>query len=115
MTNYKISFKDIFKGANYTFEKLLTKENDDFVIEPYEETIESEFKKIKIGLIERNIYESYERELKVLEFLSSKLKSLFYKQTYKDIEFYTYASTLSEKIRQLSSELKVLDKETIAK
>jgi len=115
MTNYKISFNDIFKGANYTFEKLLTKENDDVVIEQYEGTIESEFEKIKNGLIERNIYESYERKLKVLEFLSSKLKSLFYKQTYKDIEFYTYASTLSEKIRQLSSELKVLDKETIAK
>jgi hypothetical protein len=114
MTNYKISFEDVFKGANYTFEKLLTKENDRFVIDPYEDTIDSEITRIEKGLYERNINEEYERELNVLKFLSSKLKSLFYVQTYKDIEFYTYASTLSEKIRQISRELKKMDKETFA-
>lgn len=110
MATYKVQFDTIFKGANYTFEKLLTKENDDIVIESYEGTIDKEIEKVKTGLLERNLIEDFKREIEVLEFLSSKLKPLFYKQTYKDIEFYTYASTLIDNIRKLKKELKSIHK-----
>lgn len=110
MANYTVQFDAIFKGANYTFEKLLTKENDDIVINPYEDTIDKEIEKVKIGLSERNLLEEFKRQIEVLEFLSAKLKPLFYKQTYKDIEFYTYASTLIDNIRKLEKELKNIDK-----
>lgn len=111
MDNYTVKFNNLFPRAGYTFEKLLTKENDDIVIDPYGKTIDNEIDKVKKGLIERNIYdENFEREIEVLEFLSGKLKSLFYKQTYKDIEFYTYATTLSDNIRKITKELKVIDK-----
>ena len=110
MAKYTVQFDTIFKGANYTFEKLLTKENDDIVIEPYEETIDKEIEKVKMGLRERNLLEDFKIEIEVLEFLSAKLKPLFYKQTYKDIEFYTYASTLIDNIRKLEKELKNIDK-----
>jgi division protein CdvB (Snf7/Vps24/ESCRT-III family) len=109
MAKYTVQFDDIFKGANYTFEKLLTKDNDNVVIEPYEGTIDNEIEKVKTGLLERNLTEEFKREIEVLEFLSAKLKPLFYKQTYKDIEFYTYASTLIENIRKLEKELKNID------
>lgn len=110
MDNYTVKFNNLFPRAGYTFEKLLTKENDDIVIDPYGETIDNEIDKVKEGLIERNILEKFAKEIEVLEFLSSKLKSLFYKQTYKDIEFYTYATTLSDNIRKISEELKEIDK-----
>lgn len=110
MNKYTVKFDDIFKGASYTFEKLLTKENDEIVINPYEETINQEIKKVKNGLIERAIYEDFEREIQVLQFLSDKLKALFYHQTYNDIEFYTYASTLSDNIRKIGKKLKEIDK-----
>jgi len=110
MAKYKVQFDTIFKGANYTFEKLLTKENDDIVIEPYEGTIDKEIEKVKMGLRERNLMDDFKIEIEVLEFLSAKLKPLFYKQTYKDIEFYTYASTLIDNIRKLEKELKNIDK-----
>ena len=110
MDNYTIKFNNLFPRAGYTFEKLLTKENDDIVIDPYGETIDNEIDKVKEGLIERNILEKFAKEIEVFEFLSSKLKSLFYKQTYKDIEFYTYATTLSDNIRKISGELKEIDK-----
>lgn len=110
MAKYTVNFNSIFKGAEYTFSKLLTKENDEFVITPYEKTIDEEIKRVKVGLKERNLFEIYEFELQVLEFLSAKLKALFFKQTYKDVEFYTYASSLSNRIRQLKQELKEIDK-----
>jgi hypothetical protein len=110
MEKYTVKFNTIFNGARYTFEKLLNKENDDIVIESYEETIDQEIERVKIGLRERNLYEDFEREIQVLEFFSAKLKPLFYKQTYKDIEFYSYASTLIENIRELSKKLKEIDK-----
>lgn len=113
MEKYKVSFDKVFNGANYIFEKLLTKENDNVVINMYEETIENEINRIEIGFRERNIYEEFERELDVLKFLSSKLKSLFHEQTYKNIEFYTYASIMSEKVRSLSRKLNALDKDTL--
>lgn len=110
MNKYTVKFGDVFKGATYTFEKLLTKENDEMAINPYEETINQEIEKVKNGLIERNIYADFEREIQVLQFLSEKLKALFYQQTYKDIEFYTYASTLYDNIIKISKELKGIDK-----
>jgi len=111
MDNYTIKFNILFPRAGYTFEKLLSKENDEIVIDPYGETIDKEIEKVKNGLIERNIYDdSFEREIEVLEFLSSKLSTLFYKQTYKDIEFYTYATTLSDNIRKITKELETIDK-----
>jgi len=110
MAKYSVQFDAIFKGANYTFEKLLTKENDELVINTYEVTIDKEIEKAKKGLIERNLMEEFKSEIEVLEFLSQKLKPLFNKQTYKDIEFYTYASTLIENIRNLERKLKKIDK-----
>lgn len=109
MNKYTVKFDNIFKGASYTFDKLLTKENDELVINPYEETINQEIEKVKKGLIERNIYADFEREIEVLQFLSEKLMPLFYHQTYKDIEFYTYASALSYNIRRISEVLKEID------
>ena len=110
MAKYTVQFDTIFKGANYTFAKLLTKENDDVVIELYEDTIDKEIEKVKMGLRERNLFEDFKIKIEVLEFLSAKLKPLFYKQTYKDIEFYTYAATLIDNIRKLEKELKNIDK-----
>lgn len=110
MNKYTVKFDNIFKGASYTFDKLLTKENDELVINPYEETINQEIEKVKKGLIERNIYADFEREIEVLQFLSEKLMPLFYHQTYKDIEFYTYVSALSYNIRRISEVLKEIDK-----
>lgn len=107
---YTVQFDIIFNNANYTFEKILTKENDDIGIKLYENTIDQEIEKVKMGLRERNLHDEFERKIEVLEFLSEKLKLLFYKQTYKDIEFYTYASTLFENIRKLTEELKKIDK-----
>lgn len=110
MAKYSINLDSVFKNAGYTFEKLLTKENDHVVINTYKETVDDEVLRIKIGLQERNIYESFEQEIMVIEFLSSKLKALFHKQTYNDIEFYTYASTLCENISKLEKRLKEIDK-----
>ena len=109
MSQYKVKFDNIFKETNYTFEKLLTKENDNIAINSYEKVIDNEIKNMKIGLKERGI-DDFEREIQVLEFLSKKLKTLFYNQTYHDVEFYTYASTLYENIKKLSAKLKELDK-----
>lgn len=110
MEKYTVKFNTIFIHAGYIFEKLLTKENDDHAIGPYEDEIDQEIERVKTGLRERNLYEDFEREIQVLEFFSAKLKPLFYKQTYKDIEFYSYASTLIENIRELSKNLKEIDK-----
>jgi hypothetical protein len=108
MSEYKIGFESLFSGSGYIFEKLLTKENDRIVIDTFF-SVDEDITKAKDGLIERNIYNDFERQIEVLVFLSDKLKPLFYNQTYKDIEFYTYASTLSENIRKLSKELKKID------
>ncbi|GGK25488.1 hypothetical protein GCM10007962_19670 [Yeosuana aromativorans] len=109
MDNYKIKFDSLFKSASYTFEKLLTKENDRITIDSYH-SVDDDIKKVKQGLKERKILEEYEQKIGVLEFLSKKLKTLLGNQTYKDIEFYTYASILNDKIRELTKELKKVDK-----
>jgi sulfur relay (sulfurtransferase) DsrC/TusE family protein len=108
MNNYKIKFNLLFKGASYTFEKLLTKENDEITISTYG-SIDEDISKVREGLIERNMLENFQLKIEVLEFLSEKLKGLFGKQTYKDVEFYTYASTLRNNIRILQKELKEVD------
>ena len=71
--------------------------------------IYQEIENAKKGLIERNIYENFEKEIEVMLFLSDKLKKLFYNQTFEDIEFYTYALVLSEKVNFLKMELKKID------
>ncbi|WP_459744444.1 hypothetical protein [Polaribacter sp. OB-PA-B3] len=108
MDNYKIKFDSLFKSVSYTFEKLLTKENDRLVIDTYY-SIDEDIEKVKQGLKERNILEDYEQKVRVLEFLSKKLKTLFGNQTHKNIEFYTYASTLRDNIKELERELKEVD------
>ena len=108
MDNYNIKFEPLFKSATYTFEKLLTKENDRITIDTYH-SIDEDIEKVKQGLKERAILEEYEQKIGVLEFLSKKLKRQFGNQTYKDIEFYTYASTLRDKISELTKELKEVD------
>jgi hypothetical protein len=108
MANYKIKFKSLFKGTSYTFEKLLTKENDEITINTYH-SIDDNISKVRDGLIERNMLENFKLQIEVLEFLSTKLKGLFGKQTYKNVEFYTYASTLRDNIRSLQKELKEVD------
>jgi hypothetical protein len=109
MANYNIKFEALFKSATYTFEKLLTKEYDRITIDTYH-SIDEDIEKVKQGLKERDILEEYEQKIGVLEFLSKKLQVHFGNQTYKDIEFYTYASTLRDKIRELTKELKEVDK-----
>ncbi|GAA3651804.1 hypothetical protein [Flavivirga jejuensis] len=109
MANYNIKFESLFKSGTYIFEKLLTKENDRITIETYH-SIDEDIEKVKQGLKERDILEEYEQQIGVLEFLSTKLKNLFGNQTYKNIEFYTYASVLRDKITELTKELKEVDK-----
>jgi len=108
MANYKIKFESLFKGTSYTFEKLLTKENDEITINTYD-SIDDNISKVRDGLIERNMLENFQLQIEVLEFLSVKLKGLFGKQTHKDVEFYTYASTLRDNITTLQKELKEVD------
>ena len=108
MDNYNIKFEPLFKSATYTFNKLLTKENDRITIDTYH-SIDEDIEKVKQGLKERAILKEYEQKIGVLEFLSKKLKRQFGNQTYKDIEFYTYASTLRDKISELTKELKEVD------
>lgn len=109
MNNYKIKFENLFRHSSYTFEKILTKNNDTIAINSFDVTIYQEIENAKKGLIERNIYENFEKEIEVMLFLSDKLKKLFYNQTFEDIEFYTYALVLSEKVNFLKMELKKID------
>jgi hypothetical protein len=110
MNNYKIKFENLFRHSSYTFEKILTKNNDTIAINSFDVTIYQEIENAKNGLIERNIYENFEKEIEVMLFLSNMLKKLFYEQTFEDIEFYTYASVLFEKVNSLKMELKKIDK-----
>lgn len=97
MNSYKINLTDLFKGANYTFEKLLTKQHDRIVIDTYY-GIEDDIKKAIEGLTERKLIELYQRDLDVIIFFSDRLKVLFNIQTYLDIEFYAYAISLRREI-----------------
>ena len=109
MEKYTIKFNEIFDNAVYTFEKLLTKENDYLVIDSFDENIIFEVDKVKKGLIERNVFQEFEKEIQVIEFFIEKLITLFYNQTYKDIEFYSYASTLNDNISLLKENLIKID------
>lgn len=110
MDNYNIKFENLFRHSLYTFEKILTKNNDTIAINSFDETIHQEIENARKGLIERDIYENFEKEIEVMLFLSNNLKKLFFNQTFEDIEFYTYASVLSEKVNSLKAELKQIDK-----
>lgn len=108
MSTYKIQLESLFKMSDYYFDKLLTKENDSIVIDLFKSVFD-DIAKAKEGLNERNIYEQFERQIEVIEFLCNELIPLFNKKTFKDIEFYTYASTLKDNITKLKAELKKAD------
>ncbi len=108
MKTYKINLATLLDIASNTFEKLLTKDCDEIAISTYY-IIDDEIEKVKEGLIERNVYEDFKRKIEVIVFLSDRLKPLFTVQTFNDIEFYTYASTLAFRIRELKSEIKNID------
>jgi hypothetical protein len=100
MNSYQVNLTDLFKGANYTFEKLLTKQHDRIVIDTYY-GIEDDIKKAIEGLTERKLIELYQRDLDVIIFFSDRLKGLFNIQTYLDTEFYAYAISLRREIHSL--------------
>ncbi len=108
LTEFKINVSDLFSGANYIFEKLLTKHNDRIVIDTYF-TIDEDLEKAKEGLLERQIFDNCKKEFETLVFFSTKLKPLFYIQTYADIEFYAYAITLRQGIANFKKSLKDID------
>jgi len=108
LTEFKIKVSDLFSGASYIFEKLLTKHNDRIVIDTYF-TIDEDLEKAKEGLIERQIFDNCKKEFEALVFFSTKLKPLFYIQTYDDIEFYAYAITLRQGIANFKKSIKDID------
>ena len=107
MKDFKVNTSELFKGSNYIFEKLLTKPND-MVISSYH-TVDEDLEMTKEALIERKIYDHYQREYETLVFFSSQLKPLFYVQTYIDVEFYAYASSLRNGINSLKKSLARMD------
>lgn len=108
MKEYKIKTSELFTGANYIFEKLLTKRNDPIAIDTYD-TIDNDIGKAKEALMERNLFDNYKRQFEVLVFFSTKLKLQFYKQTYIDTEFYSYAIALRKEISDFKKLLKEID------
>lgn len=108
MSAYQINLTDLFKGANYTFEKLLTKQHDKLVIDTYH-GLEDDLKKAVDGLTERKLLELYQRDIDVIVFFSNKLKALFNIQTYLDIEFYAYAISLRREIEAFKKSLKEIE------
>lgn len=109
MLSYKIKTTDLFNHTSYIFEKLLSKENDKIAIDGYEHSVDGEIEKAKEALQERKVFKDYEREIEVSVFFSEKLKPLFYKQTYKDVEFYAYATSLRERLQDLKKSLKEIE------
>ena len=110
MSNYKIKAADLFNHTSYVFEKLLTKENDRIAIDSYPHSVDEEISKAKEALIERNVFDDdFNRQIEIAEFFSTKLKSLFNQQTYKDTEFYAYASTLRQKLSELKKSIRELE------
>lgn len=108
MSSYRIKLTDLFKGANYTFEKLLTKQHDRSVIDTYD-GLEDDIQKALLGLAERNLLDLYQREIDVIVFFSDKLKALFNIQTYLDTEFYAYAISLRREIDVLKKSFKQIE------
>jgi len=105
MQSYKVKTTDLFNHTSYIFEKLLSKENDRIAIDCYEHSVDGEIEKAKEALLERKLFEDYKREIEASVFFSEKLKLLFYKQTYKDLEFYAYATSLRERLQDLKKSL----------
>lgn len=108
MESYTIDFKELFNGYSYTMGKILTKENDELAISLFDSIIE-DISKVKVGLIERKIYEEFKVDYEIIEFFSTKLKMLFGEQNCNDIEFYAYASTLRHNIDVFKIELDKID------
>jgi hypothetical protein len=108
LTEFKIKVSDLFSGAKYIFEKLLTKYNDRIVLDTYF-TIDEDLVKAKEALIERQIFDNYKKEFETLVFFSKKLKPLLYIQTFDDIEFYAYAITLRQGIERFKKSLRDSD------
>jgi hypothetical protein len=105
---YKIKTTELFKGANYIFEKLLSKKNDKIVIDTFD-SIDIDIEKAKEALKERRLYDDYLKEIGSLKFLSGKIKPLFYIQTYEDIEFYTYCISMRRLLNEFIKILKEVE------
>jgi hypothetical protein len=110
MLNYKVQTKDLFNHTGYVFEKLLSLENDKIAIDSYKFSVDGEIEKAKGALQERKVFQTYKREIEVSVFFSEKLKPLFYRQTYKDVEFYAYATSLRKRLEDLRKSLTDIDK-----
>lgn len=110
MNKNSVNFENLFQHATYVFGKLLSKEHDSIAINMYKSSIDGDIGLAKEGIIERGLIDDYFDEFRSMEFLSSKLMGLFYKQTYKDTEFFTYTQTLYRKVRDLKAELKEIDR-----
>lgn len=108
--NFKINFKEMFKGSEYLFGKLLTKEIDNFILSGLN-TFKVDLKKTKFGLKERNLYGEYFKiEFEIMECFYKKLnEEIDNDKNFKDIEFYSYASVISEKLRDYKKELVKID------
>jgi len=109
MGQYKINISELFKMSSYVFEKILTKKHDRIVIDSFH-CIDDDLEKAKEGLIERKLFEDYEREYNVLVFFSTKLKPLFNIQTFADTEFYAYALSLRTGIDSFKKSLQEIEK-----
>lgn len=107
MENYKINFQEIKKKSNNYFSKLTEKENYYYTDLEYDrvskDDINNLITEINEGLNERNLFneDKYKLEFNVIKFFSSKLIPLMGEKNHNDIEFYSYASTLYQKIRDL--------------
>ena len=107
--NYTIRSQDFFKHSIPIVRKFLSIKEDDLNCRLFSSTLRSDIESFKEGLSERNCLEEFEMEIDVIEFLVDKIKPLLGEQTYENVEFYTYASTLLDRISKLPKELKDLE------
>ena len=78
--NFKVNPSDLFNGANYIFEKLLSNKNDQLALDTYY-SIDEDLEKSKEALIGRKVFDDYKKVYQMLVFFSEKLKELFSIQT----------------------------------
>ncbi len=108
MKSYQTDLTGLFQGANYIFEKLLSKKHDRVVIDTFYH-IDEDIEKAIQGLTERKLLEIYQRDIDVIKFFSDKLKPLFNIQTYEDTEFYAYAISLRRELNSLRKSFKNIE------
>ena len=108
MKSYQTELTGLFQGANYIFEKLLSKKHDRIVIDTFNH-IDEDIQKSVEGLTERKLLEIYQRDIDVIKFFSDKLKPLFNVQTYEDVEFYAYAISLRRELDALRRSFKNIE------